>query len=66
VLEAKIAIISRVVFHVKIRHPAICIRTNHVHSIFIDYFVLVINAFTMGSTSMNHGDGHIGINNVKD
>jgi hypothetical protein len=27
---------------------------------------LVINCRAMGSTSMNHGDGHIGINTVKD
>jgi hypothetical protein len=48
------------------RHPAVCIRTDRVHLILVDYFVLVINSRAMGSTSTNHGDGHIGINSVKD
>jgi hypothetical protein len=47
------------------RHPAVCIRIDRVHSILINYFVLVINSRAMGSISTNHGDGHIGINSMK-
>jgi hypothetical protein len=48
------------------RRHAVCIRTHRVHPILLDYFVLVIDFRAMGSTSMNHGDGYVGINRVKD
>jgi hypothetical protein len=47
-------------------HPAICIRTDCVHPILVDYFVLVINSCAMGSLSTNHGSGRVRINTVKD
>jgi hypothetical protein len=52
-------------FHSLTRHPAFYILTHHVNLILIGYFVLVINFRAVGSTPTNHGDGHIGINNVK-
>jgi hypothetical protein len=45
---------------------AVCIHTDRVHPILVDYFVLVINSRATRSTSTNHGDGHVGINSVKD
>jgi hypothetical protein len=48
------------------KHPAVCIRTDRVHPVLVDYFFLVINFRAMGSTSTNYDDGHITINNVKD
>jgi hypothetical protein len=51
--------------HIVKRHPAVCIHTDHVHPILVDYF-LVISSRAMCSSPTNHGNGHIGINIVKD
>jgi hypothetical protein len=47
------------------RHPAVCICTDCVHPFSLIISFLVINSRAMGSTSTNHGDGHIGIDSVK-
>jgi hypothetical protein len=45
--------------------PSAFALTLYIQFSFIISF-LVINYRAMGSTSTNHGDGHIGVNSVKD
>jgi hypothetical protein len=47
------------------RHYTVCIRTDRVHSIFVAYFILMVNSHAMGFPLTNHGNGHIRINRLK-